>query len=77
MAAETRGEETEVQVCPYLRQVEADWLSMDAGGFYCWVQRGRVKVMHGGERLSVCLSPDFCTCQEYQFRELERSRESF
>jgi len=77
MVSASNKEETELQVCPYLRQMEADWLSMDAGGFYCCGHRRRIKVLHSGERLTLCEYPNFTSCSEYQIQEGEKDKGRF
>jgi len=77
MIAASEKEGTRVQVCPFLRQVEADWLSMDAGGFYCCGHRSRIMVLHGGDRLSVCEFPNFYSCNEYQLLKGEKAHGRF
>lgn len=68
MTTTSSSEDTEVRVCPYLHQLQMDWLSMDSDGFYCHGYGGRVKVLNAG----MCTLENFTSCSEYQ-RMLGRS----
>lgn len=62
MTTTSSNKDTEVRACPYLHQLQMDWLSMDSDGFYCHGYGGRVKVLNGG----MCTFADFTSCSEYQ-----------
>lgn len=61
-------------ICPYLHQLQVDWLSMDTSGFYCHGAHGETKMLDGTDRTVVCTFPDFTACAEYRLaRQEERA----
>lgn len=66
MALSTTKKQAQFVICPYLRQLDADWLSMDADGFYCHAGAGRTKVFQNAEEVIRCAVAGFASCSEYQ-----------
>ena len=62
------SEDSQVRVCPYLHQLQMDWLSMDSNGFYCHGSGG-TKLLNAG----MCTIADFTACSEYQRQATQRS----
>lgn len=52
--------------CPYLHQLQADWLSTDADGYYCRGYLGRITMLDAQNDLSGCALRHFTVCSEYQ-----------
>ena len=56
------NKDSRVRACPYLHQLQMDWLSMDSDGFYCHGHGGTTKMLNAG----MCAIADFTACSEYQ-----------
>lgn len=72
MASDDAQELTSNEICPYLHQLNMDWLSMEAGGFYCRGDSNRTKTIHDGDLFALCGYPNFASCSGY--RRLEETR---
>ncbi len=66
MALSTTNTQARVVICPYLRQLDADWHSMDADGFYCHAGDGRTTVFQNTEEFFRCAIAGFASCSEYR-----------
>lgn len=66
MIAGTAREKAKKGSCPYLHQLQADWLSMDAEGYYCRGYLGRITMLDSQNELSGCALRHFTACSEYR-----------
>ncbi len=69
MKNEKSTESANAQVCPYLHQLDVDWLAMSAEGLYCHDENGDVKMLSEQADSAMCALPNFTYCPEYQFLE--------
>lgn len=74
MAAQTTKTTANSGTCPYLHQLQADWLSMDPQGYYCRGYLGRITMLDSANDLSGCALRHFSACSEYQAVEMSGTR---
>lgn len=66
MEARKTSESVDGGTCPYLHQLQADWLSMDSEGYYCRGYLGRITKLDSQNELNGCALRHFTACSEYR-----------
>lgn len=66
MTARTTSTTNHNGTCPYLHQLQTDWLSMDPEGYYCRGYLGRITMLDSANDLNGCALRHYTACSEYQ-----------